>query len=153
MDLTEAEDIKKRWQEYTEVYKKGLRDKDNHDGVVIHLEPDILECEVKWALGSITPNKASGDDGIPAELFQILKDDAVKVLYSIGQEIWKTQQWPQDWKRSVFIPVPKKDNAKKVQTTTQLYSFHMLARSCSKSFRLDFNSTNQELAIQCTSGI
>ena len=128
-DLIEAEEIKKRWQEYTEeLCKKALRDSDNHDGVVIHLEPDILECEVRWALGSITMNKTSGGDGIPAELFHILKDNAVKVLYSIGQEIWKTQQWPQDWKRSVFIPVPKKDNAKKVQTTLQLCLFHMLVR-------------------------
>ena len=113
MDLTEAEDIKKRWQEYTEeLYKKDLHDPDNHDGVITHLEPDILECEVKWALESITMNKASGGDGIPVELFQILKDDAVKVLHSICQQIWKTQQWPQDWKRSVFIPIPKKGNAK-----------------------------------------
>ena len=113
MDLTEAEDIKKRWQEYTEeLYKKDLHDPDNHDGVITHLEPDILECEVKWALESITTNKASGGDGIPVELFQILKDDAVKVLHSICQQIWKTQQWPQDWKRSVFIPIPKKGNAK-----------------------------------------
>ena len=100
MDLTEAEDIKKRWQEYTEeLYKKDLQDPDNHDGVITHLEPDILECQVKWALGSITTNKASGGDGIPVELFQIL-NDAVKVLHSICQQIWKTQQWPQDWKRS-----------------------------------------------------
>ena len=112
MDLTEAEDIKKRWQEYTELYKKDLLDPDNHDGVITHLEPDILECEVKWALGSITMNKASGDDGIPAELYQTLKNDAVKVLHSICQQIWKTQQWPQDWKRSVFIPIPKTGNAK-----------------------------------------
>ena len=113
MDLTEAEDIKKRWQEYTEeLYKKDLHDPDNHDDVITHLEPDILECEVKWALESITMNKASGGDGIPVELFQILKDEAVKVLYSICQQIWKTQQWPQDWKRSVFIPIPKKGNAK-----------------------------------------
>ena len=113
MDLTEAEDIKKRWQEYTEeLYKKYLHDQDTHDGVVIHLEPDILECEVKWTLESITTNKASGGDGIPVELFQILKDDAVKVLHSICQKIWKTQQWPQDWKRSVFIPIPKKGNVK-----------------------------------------
>ena len=112
MDLTEAEDIKKRWQEYTkELYKKDLHHPDNHDGVITHLEPDILECEVKWALGSITTNKASGGDGIPVELFQILKDNAVKVLHSICQQIWKTQQWPQDWKRSVFIPIPKKGNA------------------------------------------
>ena len=113
MNLTEAEDIKKRWQEYTEeLYKKDLHDPDNHDGVIAHLEPDILECEVKWALESITTNKASGGDGIPVELFQILKDHAVKVLQSICQQIWKTQQWPQDWKRSVFIPFPKKGNAK-----------------------------------------
>ena len=113
MDLTEAEDIKKRWQEYTEeLYKKDLRDPDNHDGVITHREPDILECKVKWALGSITMNKASGGNRIPVELFQILKDDAMKVPYSIYQQIWKTQQWPQDWKRSVFIPVPKKGNAK-----------------------------------------
>ena len=111
-DLTEAEDIKKRWQKYTEeLYKNDLHDQDNH-GVLTHLEPDILECEVKWALGSITMNEASGCDGIPVELFQILKDDAVKVLHSICQQICKTQQWPQDWKRSVFIPIPKKDNAK-----------------------------------------
>ena len=113
MDLTEAGDIKKRWQEYTEeLYKKDLHDPDNHDGVITHLEPDILECKVKWALGSITTNKASGGDGISVELFQILKDDAVKVPHSICQQIWKTQQWPQDWKRSVFIPIPKKGNAK-----------------------------------------
>jgi len=112
MDLTEAEDIK-RWQKYTEErYKKDLHDPDNHDGVITHLEPDILEFKVKWALGSITTNKASGGEGIPVELFQILKDDAVKVLHSICQQIWKTQQWPQDWKRSVFIPLPKKVNAK-----------------------------------------
>ena len=108
-DLTEAEDIEKRWQEYTEeLYKKELHDPDNYDGVITHLKPDILECEVKWALGSITTNKASGGDGFPVELFQILKDDAVKVLHSICQQIWKTQ----DWKRSVFIPIPKKRNAK-----------------------------------------
>ena len=107
MDLTEAEDIKKTWQEYTELYKKDLHDPDDHDGVITHLEPDILECKVKWALGSITTNKASGGDGILAELFQILKDDAVKVLHSICQQIWKTHQWPQDWKKSVFILNPK----------------------------------------------
>ena len=95
-----------------ELYKKELHDPNNQDGVIIHLEPDILECEVKWALGSITTNKASGGDGIPAKLFQILKDDAMKVLHSICQQIWKTQQWPQDWKQSVFIPIPKKGNAK-----------------------------------------
>ena len=113
MNLTEAEGIKKRWQEYTEeLYKKELHDPDNHDGVITHLEPDILKCEVKWALESITTNKASGGDGIPVDLFQILKDDAVKVLHSICQQIWKTQQWPQTWKHSVFIPIPKKGNAK-----------------------------------------
>ena len=113
MDPTKAEDIRKRWQDYTEeLYKKDLHDQDNHDGVITHLEPDILECEVKWALGSITMNKASGGDGIPVELFQILKDDAVKVLHSICQKIWKTQHWPEDWKMSVFIPIPKKGNAK-----------------------------------------
>ena len=112
MDLKEAEDIKKRWQEYTEeLYNKDLHDPDKHDGVLTHLEPDILETKVKWALGSIPKNKASGGDGIPAELFQI-PDDAVKVLYSICQQIWKTQQWPQDWKRSVFTQIPKKGNAK-----------------------------------------
>ena len=111
MDLTEAEDIKKRWQEHMEeLYKTDLHDPDNHDGVITHLDPDILEFEVKRALGGITMNKASGGDGIPVELFQILKEDAVKVLHPICQQIWKTQQWPQDWKRSVFIPVPKKGN-------------------------------------------
>ena len=125
MDLTEAEDIKKRWQEYTEeLYKKNLHDPDNHDGVITSLEPDILECKVKWALGSITMNKASGGDGIPVELFQILKDDAVKVLHSICQQIWETQQWSQDWKRLVFIPIPKKGNAKECSNyhTTGLIS-------------------------------
>ena len=113
MDLTEAEYVKKKWQEYTEeLYKTHLHDPDNRDSVITHLEPDILECEVKWALDSITTNKASGGDGIPVVLFQILKDDTVKVLHSICQQIWKTQQWPWDWKRSVFIPIPKKDNAK-----------------------------------------
>ena len=113
MDLTEAEDIKKRWQEYTEEwYKKDLHDPHNHDGVITHLEPDILECEVKWALETINTKKASRGDGIPVELFQILEDDAMKVLHSTCQQIWKTQQWPQDWIRSVFIPIPKKGNAK-----------------------------------------
>ena len=113
MDLTEAQDFNKTWQEYREeLYKNDLNDPDNHSSVIIHLEPDILECEVKWALESITTNKASGGDGIPVELFQVLKDDAVKVLHSICQQIWKTQQWPQAWKRSVFIPIPKKGNAK-----------------------------------------
>ena len=115
MDLTEAEDIKKRWQQYTEeLYEKDLHVPDNHDGVITHLEPDILECEIEWALGSITTNKASGGDGIPAELFQIPKDDVVKVLHSIWQHIWKTQQWPQDRKRSVFIPIPKKGQCQRM---------------------------------------
>ena len=116
MDLTEAENIKK-WQEYTaELYKKDLHDPDNHNGVIAHLEPDILECEVKWALGSITTNKTNGGDGIPVELFQILKGNAMKVLHSMCQQIWKTQQWPQDWKRPVFIPIPKKGNVKECST-------------------------------------
>ena len=113
MGLTEAEDIKKRWQEYTEeLYKKELHDPDNDDRVITNLEPAILECEVKWSLESITTNKANGGDGIPVELFQILKDDAVKVLHTVCQQIWETQQCPQDWKGSVFIPIPKKGNAK-----------------------------------------
>ena len=121
MELTEEEDIKKRRQECTEeLYKKHLHDQDNHNGVITHLEPDILECEVKWALEIISTNKASGGDGIPVELFQILEDDAVKVLHSICQHIWKTQQWPQDWKSSVFIPVPKKGNAKLPHNCTHL---------------------------------
>ena len=121
MDLTEAEDMKKKWQEYTEEpYKNDLNDPDNHDGVITPLESDILECEVKWPLGSITMSKVSGGDGIPAELSQILKDDAVKVLHSICQEMWKTHQWPQDWKGSVFILIPKKGKTKDVQTTTQV---------------------------------
>ena len=123
-DLTEAEKIKKRWQEYTEeLYKRVLNGLDNHYGVITHLEPDILECEVKWALGSITTYKASEGEEVPAELFKLLKDDSVKVLHSICQQIWKTQQWPQDRKRSVFIPIPKK-----AQTTTQLHSSHTLVK-------------------------
>ena len=141
MDLTEAEDIKKRWQEYTEeLYKKYLHDPDNHDGVISHPEPNILECEVKWALGNITMSKASGSDRIPVELFQILEDDAVKVLHLICQQIWKTQQWPQDWKRSVLTPIPKKGNAKDAQTTTQFHLSHMLAKLCSKCSKPGFNS-------------
>ena len=129
MDLTEAEDIKKRWQEYMEeLYKKDPHDPDNHRGVITHVEPDILECEVKRALGGITTNKASEGDGITVELFQILKVDAVKVLYSMCQQMWKTQQWPQDWKRSVFIPIPRKAMPKNVQTTAQLHSSHMLVK-------------------------
>ena len=128
MDLT-AKDIKKRWEEYTEkLYKKDFNDPDNHDSVINHLESDILKCKV-------TTNKDSGNVGIPVELFQILKDDAVKVLHSICQQIWKTQQWPQDWKRSVFIPIPK--NA---QTTTQLHSTHMLVKQCSKFSKPDVNT-------------
>ena len=123
MELTE--DIKKRWQEYTEeLYKKDLHDPDNHDAVITHLKPDILECEVQWAL----TNKASEGDEIPAELFQILKDDAVEVLHSICQQIWKTQQWPQDWKKSVFIPISKKGNANECSNYTQLHSFHTLVK-------------------------
>ena len=122
MDIRETEDIKKRWQEYTEeLYRKDLHNPDNHSGVITHPEPDILECEVKQALGSITTNKASRGDGIPVELFQILKDDAMKVLHSIFQQIWKTHQWPQNWKRSVFIPIPKK-----ARTTAQLHISHKL---------------------------
>ena len=128
-DLREAKDIKKRWQEYTEeLYKKDLHNPDNQDGVITHLEPDILECEVKWALGSITMNKASGGDGIPVELIQIPKDDAVKVLYSLSQQIWKTQQWPQDWKRSVSFQSQRKAMPKNAQNTTQLHSSHMLVK-------------------------
>ena len=127
MDLREAEDIRKRWQEYTEEPYRKDHDPDNHDGVITHLEPD-LECEVKQALESITMNKASGGDGIPVELFQIIKDDAVEVLHSIRQQTWKTQQWPQGWKRSVFISIPKKVNVKNVQTITQLHSFHTLVK-------------------------
>ena len=131
MDLTEGEDTKKRWQQCTEkLYKKDLHDPDNHNGVIPYLDRDILECDVKWALGSFTMNKASGGDGIPVELFQILKDDAVKVLPSICQQIWKTQQWPQDWKKSVFIPILKKGNAKECSNyraiSHSLHSSHTL---------------------------
>ena len=111
-NLTEAEEINKRWKEHTELYRKDLNDLDNHDGVVSHSEPDILECEVKWALGSTAANKASGGDGIPAELFKILKDDGVKVLHSIRQQIWKSHQWPQDWKRPMLIPISKRGSTK-----------------------------------------
>ena len=129
MDLREVEDIKKKWQEYTEkLYKKELHDQDNHDGVITYLEPDNLECEVKWALESITMNKAGGGDGIPVELFQILKDDPVKVLHSISQQIWKPQQRPQDWRRSVFIPIQGKAMPKNAQTTRQLHSSHTLVK-------------------------
>ena len=129
MDLTEAEDTKKRWQEYTEeLYKKDFHDPDNHDGVITDLEPDILECEVKWALESITRSKASGGDGIPVELFQILKDDAMKVLHSICQQIWKTQQWLQGWKGQFSFQSQRKAMPKNAQTTAQLHSSHMLVK-------------------------
>ena len=129
MDLTEAEDIKKRWQEYTEeLYKKDLHDPDNRHGVITDLEPDILECEVKWALESVTTNKASGGDGIPGELFQIPEDDAVKVLHSICQQIWKTQQWPQDWKSPFSFQSQRKAMPKNAQTTAQLHSSHTLVK-------------------------
>ena len=129
MDLTEAEDIKKRWQEYTEeLYKKDLNNQDNRNGVITHLEPDILECKDKWDLEGITVNKASRSDGIPVELFQILKDDAIKVVHSVCQQIWKTQQWRQDWKKSVFIPIPKKGNAKECSN----YQAVMLISQASK---------------------
>ena len=127
LDLTEAEEIKKRWQEYTEeLYKKGLNDPDNHDGVITHLEPDILECKAKWALGSITTSNASGGDGIPAEIFQVLKDDAVNVLHSICQQIWKIQQWPQDW--LFLFQSQRKAMPKNAQTPAQLHSSHTLAK-------------------------
>ena len=129
LDLTEAENTKKRWQQYTEeLYKKDLHDPDNHDGVITHLEPDMLECEVKWALESITMEKATGGDGIPVELFQILKDDAVKVLNSIYQEIWKTQRWPQDWKGQFSFQSQRKAMTKNAQTTAQLHSSHTLVK-------------------------
>ena len=128
MDLTEAEDIKKRWPEYTELYEKELHGPDNHDDVITHPESDILECEIKWASESITTNKASGGDGIPGELFQIVKDDAVKVLHSICQQIWKTQQWPQDWKSSVSFQSLRKAIPKNPQTSAQLYSSQMLVK-------------------------
>ena len=128
MDPTEAGGNKEQVQEYTELYKKVLHDPDNHSGMITHLEPDILECKVKWALGSITINKASRGNGIPVELFQILKDDAVKVLHSISQEIWKTQQWPQEWRRSVFIPIPKKGNAKESSNYCTMHPSHMLVK-------------------------
>ena len=152
MDLTEAEDIKKRWQEYTEeLYKEDLHGPDNHSGVITHLEPDTLEWEVKLTLGSITVNKASGGDGIPAEVFQILKDGAVKVLYSVCKQICKTQQGPPDWKRSVSIPIQMKGNIKERLNyrTNALISFYMLAKSCSKFSKLGFNSTCTENFQMC----
>ena len=136
------EDIKKWWQEYTEeLYKKDLHYPDNQNGVITHLEPDILECEVRWALGSINKNKASGGDEIPVEPFQILKDDAVKVMHSIYQQIWKTHQWPQDWKKTVLFQSQRTEMPKNAQTTAQLYSSHMLAKKCSKFPKPGFNST------------
>ena len=141
-DLTEAEDIKNRWQDTQKnSTKKDLHDPDNHDDVITHLEPDILECEVKWALESITTNKASGGDGIPVELFQILRDDAVKVLHSICQQIWKTQQWPQDWKRSVFVPVPKKVNPKECSPYRSIVLISHARKVMLKFSKLGFNGT------------
>ena len=141
MDLTEVQDIKKRWQEYTEeLYKKDLHDPDNHKRVLTHLEPDILECEIKWALGRITMNKVSGGDGIPVELFQILKDDPVKVLNSICQQIWKTQQWTQDWKSQFSIQSQRKAVPKNAQTTAQLHSSHTLVKGCSKFSKRGFSN-------------
>ena len=141
MVWTQQKYIKKRWQEYTEeLCKKDLHDPDNHNGVITHLEPDILECEVKWPLESNATNKASGGDGIP-ELFQILKEDVVKVLHSICQQIWKTQQWPKDQKRSVFIPIPKKGSAKECSSYCKIALVYMLVRLCSKSFELGFSNT------------
>ena len=141
MDLKEA-DVRKRWQEYTEeLYKKDLHDPDNHDDTITHLEPNILECEVKWALESITMSKASGDDGIPVELFQILKDNAVKVLHSVCQEIWKPQQLPQDWKRSVFIPIPKKGNAKECSNYCTIALISQASKVMLKILQSGFNSS------------
>ena len=141
MDLTEAENIKQRWEEYTELYIKVLHDPDNHNGMITHLEPDILECEVKWALESITTNKTSGGDGIPVELFQILKDDAVKVLHSTCQQIWKTQQWPQEWKRSVFIPIPKKGNAKECSNYCTIALISHASKVMLKILQAGFSNT------------
>ena len=147
MDLTEAEDILKRWQEYTEeVYKKDVHDQDNHDGVITNLQPDILECQIKWAFRSITTNKAAGGDGIPAKLFQILKDKAVKVWHSICQQIWKTQQWPQDWKRSVFILVLKKGNAKECSNYRTIALISHASKEMLKIFQVRLQQyVNREL--------
>ena len=152
LDLTEAEDIKKRWQEYTEQqYKKDLHDPENHDGVITHLEPDILDWEGKWALGSITTNKASGGDGIPVELFQILEDDAVKVLHSICQQIWKTQQWPQGWKRSVFIPIPKRGNAKECSNYRTIVLISHASKAILKILQARLQQyVNRELPDRCS---
>ena len=140
MYLTEAEDIKKRWQEYIELCKKDLHNPDNHNGVICYLEPGILECEVKWALESITTSKASGCDGIPVELFQILKDDAVTVLHSICQQIWKTQQWPQDWKSLVFIPIPKKGNARECSNYWTVALISHNSKVMPQFFKLGFSN-------------
>ena len=139
-DLIEGEEIKKMWQEYKELYKKGLNDLDNQDGVVTHTEPDILDCEVKWALGTVTTNEVNRGDGIPAKQFLILKDDAVKVLHSICQQIWKTQQWPQDCKRSVFIPISKKGNAKECSNYHIVVLILQANKEWSKFFKLGFSS-------------
>ena len=154
MDLTETEDIKKRWQEYTEeMYKKDFHDPDNHDGVITHLGPDILEGEVKWALGSITMNKASGGNGIPVELFQILKDDVLKVLHSICQQIGKTQQWPQDWKRSVFISTPKKGNPKECSNYHTIALISHASKVMLKILQASHASTIRELwTFRCSAG-
>ena len=142
LKLREAEDVKKRWQEYLEeIYKKDLHDPDNHNGVITHQEPDIPECKVKWALGSITTNKARGGDGIPVEFFQILKDDAVKVLQSVCQPIWKTWQWPQDWERSVFIPIPKKGKAKERSNYHTIVLISHTSKVMLKILQPGFNST------------
>ena len=142
MDLTEADNIKKRWQEYTEeLYKKDLHHPDNHNGRITHLEPDILECEVKQTLGNISTNKSSGSDGTPVELLQILKDDAVKAIYSICQQIWKTQQWPQDWKRSVFIPISKKGNAKECSNYHTIALISHTSKVMFKILQARFQST------------
>ena len=142
MDLIEADDIKKMWQEYAEeLYKKDLHDLDDDGGVITHLQPNILKCKVKWALGSITMNKDSGSDGIPVELFQILKDDAGKVLHSTSQQIWKTQQWPKNWKRSVFIPIPKKGNAKECSNYCMITFISYASKVMLKILQARLNST------------
>ena len=152
-DLTEAEDIKKRRQEYTELYKKCLHDPDNHDGVITHVESDILECEVKQALGSITTNKASGGDGIPVELFQILKYDTVKVLHSICQQIWKTQQWPQDSRRSFFIPIPKKSNAKECLNYHTIALISHASKEMLKILQARLQTGHEQRTYRCSSWI
>ena len=152
-DLTEAEEIKKRWQEHTQLYKKDLHDPDNHDGVITRLEPDILEYEVKWALGGITMNKASGGDGIPVELFQILKDDVVNMLHSICQQIWKTHLWPQDWKRSVFIPIPKKHNAKECSKYRTIALISQTSKVMLKILQVRPEPRHEPRTFGCTSRI